>query len=170
MSRVWKPRNVLKWTGTCLCVLVLILAGVNLWWGVGWASPRMDVCLGSSCGCLTVAWTNHGLGTWVGMGTGPGWSVQRVNNSWTDLRGWGEFATLPRCYGAAWPMRYVTLPLWIVLLLAGVPAALLWWQDPRRIPLGHCRCGYDLTGNVSGHCPECGTAVEPAPSGRATHV
>lgn len=26
---------------------------------------------------------------------------------------------------------------------------------------GHCQnCGYDLTGNVSGVCPECGTAVE----------
>jgi rubrerythrin len=28
----------------------------------------------------------------------------------------------------------------------------------RRIPPGHCqRCGYNLTGNVSGVCPECGT-------------
>ena len=28
-------------------------------------------------------------------------------------------------------------------------------------PLGHCQqCGYNLTGNVSGVCPECGTEVE----------
>jgi hypothetical protein len=27
-------------------------------------------------------------------------------------------------------------------------------------PPGHCvTCGYDLTGNTSGTCPECGTAV-----------
>ena len=27
-------------------------------------------------------------------------------------------------------------------------------------PPGHCqKCGYDLTGNVSGVCPECGTEV-----------
>lgn len=27
-------------------------------------------------------------------------------------------------------------------------------------PPGHCwKCGYDLTGNVSGVCPECGTKV-----------
>jgi len=26
--------------------------------------------------------------------------------------------------------------------------------------LGHCqKCGYDLTGNVSGRCPECGTTT-----------
>ena len=31
---------------------------------------------------------------------------------------------------------------------------------PRSIPPGCCRqCGYNLTGNVSGRCPECGEAV-----------
>lgn len=30
-----------------------------------------------------------------------------------------------------------------------------------QIPPGHCqRCGYDLTGNESGICPECGQAIE----------
>ena len=32
-----------------------------------------------------------------------------------------------------------------------------------RIPPGHCqKCGYDLTGNESGTCPECGLEVEQA--------
>ncbi|UCC29748.1 MAG: hypothetical protein JSU86_16275 [Phycisphaerales bacterium] len=32
----------------------------------------------------------------------------------------------------------------------------------RRRRLGLCfRCGYNLTGNVSGVCPECGTKIEP---------
>ena len=31
------------------------------------------------------------------------------------------------------------------------------WDARRRHPEGHCQaCGYDLTGNVSGTCPECG--------------
>lgn len=30
--------------------------------------------------------------------------------------------------------------------------------DYRPFAVGHCqKCGYDLTGNVSGLCPECGT-------------
>ena len=30
----------------------------------------------------------------------------------------------------------------------------------RRYPPGHCRkCGYNLTGNVSGKCSECGTEI-----------
>ena len=36
------------------------------------------------------------------------------------------------------------------------------WRDPDYRPFGpgHCqKCGYNLTGNVSGVCPECGEAV-----------
>ncbi len=35
-----------------------------------------------------------------------------------------------------------------------------------RIKLGHCQqCDYNLTGNVSGVCPECGTPVARCPEG-----
>jgi hypothetical protein len=41
------------------------------------------------------------------------------------------------------------------LMLVVAPIARIW---KRPYPPGHCRrCGYDLTGNVSGRCPECGT-------------
>ena len=53
-------------------------------------------------------------------------------------------------------VRAVGVPLWIPFLLVALPTAFLWYLD-RRIPPGHCqRCGYDLTGNVSGRCSECG--------------
>jgi hypothetical protein len=55
----------------------------------------------------------------------------------------------------------VVLPLWIPFLIVAFPTAYFWWRDRRRIPPGHCQnCGYDLTGNVSGICPECGERVE----------
>ena len=51
----------------------------------------------------------------------------------------------------------ISLPLLGPLALVVVPTACLWWFDRRRIPPGHCRkCGYNLTGNVSRVCPECG--------------
>ncbi len=56
-----------------------------------------------------------------------------------------------------WTQR-VTLPLWLLLLLIAIPTAFLWWRDRPPKP-GHCPCGYDLTGNVSGVCPECGQSA-----------
>jgi hypothetical protein len=50
-------------------------------------------------------------------------------------------------------------PFSLVLLLFAVSTAYLFWRD-RRYPRAHCQsCGYDLTGNTSGVCPECGQAV-----------
>jgi hypothetical protein len=40
------------------------------------------------------------------------------------------------------------------------PLAVLLIFPRRTAPTGHCRtCGYDLQGNESGRCPECGTLV-----------
>lgn len=54
----------------------------------------------------------------------------------------------------------------LVLAAAVVPTVRAWrWTtlDEREIE-GRClKCGYDLTGNVSGVCPECGTPVRGTP-------
>jgi len=52
-----------------------------------------------------------------------------------------------------------SIPLWIPTALCGVLA----WMIHRALNLqspGHChQCGYDLFGNTSGVCPECGTPI-----------
>ena len=50
------------------------------------------------------------------------------------------------------------------LLCVGLFCGITWYfartYSARRYPRGHCQgCGYDLTGNVSGRCPECGREV-----------
>ena len=59
-------------------------------------------------------------------------------------------------------------PVFEVMFVANVAAtSYLWWRDDQYVPPGHCQhCGYDLTGNVSGRCPECGT---PVSNEKATH-
>jgi hypothetical protein len=54
------------------------------------------------------------------------------------------------------PLRMLAiLTLWLVAALA------VWFRFGKSTPDdGRCkRCGYDLTGNLSGRCPECGTAT-----------
>jgi len=68
--------------------------------------------------------------------------------------------------GDRWPtgqLRMISAPGWLwVLATAILPA--IWFAavvHRRRRPNPHqCdHCGYDLTGNVSGLCPECGTEL-----------
>ncbi len=69
--------------------------------------------------------------------------------------------------GKALIVRGACLPLWLImLLLAGYPAVVFIYRPFRRLRRarkGLClSCGYDLMGNESGVCPECGrTATSP---------
>lgn len=55
-------------------------------------------------------------------------------------------------------------PLIMLSLFCGWLALNMWWKENRPVPPGHCRnCSYNLTGNTSGVCPECGTEVGSAP-------
>ncbi len=58
----------------------------------------------------------------------------------------------------------ITIPIWpVVVLLAAFPSIVAFRITARRWRSrlqGHCNCGYNLTGNVSGVCPECGTKLE----------
>src|SRR5262249_38095215 len=48
-------------------------------------------------------------------------------------------------------------PFWLLLVIVAAPTVLLWHRDQRhRFAPGHCQnCGYNLTGNETGKCPEC---------------
>jgi hypothetical protein len=58
----------------------------------------------------------------------------------------------------SWPLfwRYGSLAIAALGLRIGL--GLLTRVRPLPDP-GKCGCGYDLTGNVSGRCPECGTPI-----------
>ena len=78
----------------------------------------------------------------------------------------GRFWALPGA-SYSWPMIAIAVPHWLTIVLA-----LAWMVIPSRRKTGegrHCaECGYNLTGNESGKCPECGATMpmpnDPQPS------
>jgi hypothetical protein len=75
---------------------------------------------------------------------------------------WRQDAIWPRCdLGAL--QSAIFIPLWILAALLAGPAVWALHRDRPAKP-GCCRrCGYDLTGNISGVCPECGMRAEGSP-------
>jgi hypothetical protein len=68
----------------------------------------------------------------------------------------------------------VNIAHWFAWVVSAIPLVVLGFVRFRRRVrnrLGGCvKCGYDLTGNVSGICPECGTPCRPiAEKRRAGH-
>ena len=145
-----------KWAGLGVCCLILTVWGLTVDFVGG---PRLEVTYHGSLSTTTL---KHGGVVW--------WDVRRV-----DAPHRLSFDRLP---AVEWPWRqrfgldlpdtgsltpvggrFVYSPLWPFLCLLGVPTVVLFWRDRRPKP-GHCRkCGYNLTGNVSGVCSECGEAT-----------
>ena len=58
--------------------------------------------------------------------------------------------------------RGILLPIWMIIVPLLFSSVILWYRN-RMPPSGHCRsCDYDLTGNVSGKCSECGKPIKQA--------
>ena len=90
--------------------------------------------------------------------------------AWSDIEGvLPSFAFRYYSYGPGVRisyMIYLSCPVWAIAVTVGTyPAILIGRKVLRRNACkrrGRClKCGYRLTGNVSGRCPECG---EPVPT------
>jgi hypothetical protein len=142
MRRRRRVRRVAKWVGLVVCVLVAVCWVVNFWWNFA-LMPGDTLVVGAVGGGFVVNWIS-------------GWNEQPI-----------EVIIYKNEFGFGWlPEMIISrsggdtgVPFWLVLSVFVPVTGVLWWRDRRRIPPGHCRCGYDLTGNVSGRCPECGQEV-----------
>ena len=151
-------RSVFKWVGLLSCVLLVGLS-VQAWKAREFISYyRNGVYFRLGPGSLLVtSKTDWGPLNYLG--------VSRLVDSHESFPLWPRIAT------GKWGATHGTIPSWMLLSMFAIPTAILWWRD-RRPKAGFCMvCEYDLTGNVSGTCPECGTAydasqrVDKPPSG-----
>ncbi len=146
MATRCRKRRTLKWCGFAGTLAMLALFA---------ASPGFECycSFGKGGPCLKVA---NGRATWLSYVwpslADQGW-FQMYPTQRTYLENLPYIEWLPEWVGPG----LIFIPLWIPLMLLAAPTGLLWWLDRSRIPPGHCRkCGYDLTGNTTGRCPECG--------------
>ena len=165
MPRPSRACRILKWTGVGLSLIAVALWTASLWCDVFiLLTPRL----------------------WIGM-EHRGIGFVTANVPFNTLGSSNLYTTIRTTFrphelnglSMAWPffvhdhdpvsnlrITQVMLPFWLLLLLTAIPTAWLWHRDRRRIRPGCClRCGYDLTGNTSGVCSECGekTAIAKPP-------
>jgi hypothetical protein len=155
MRRRSRTRRILKWVGSVACGLT-----AALWVGTKWRHFQYCHRYGTVGTVTNFVWvSNVDYTPYYGKGFG----MIKKNNApprWWPSVDQGTYVGGTRTW---WQVR---IPFWCVFLPVGIPTAFLWYRD-RRPPKGHCRnCGYDLTGNVSGVCPECGQPTRGDAPGR----
>jgi hypothetical protein len=132
------------WTGLAVCALLLIVDVTSVWWEASWVSRQRDRVVFVGGGRILAVWIGYEL-------LEPGWNVRARSQ---DIQWWPGIYTNPGD-----PSTLVEIPLWIPLVAVAIPTGLLWRRNRRPSPRYCPSCRYNLTGNVSGVCPECGEKV-----------
>ena len=152
MPRPSHARRILKWTGVGLFLFIILTWVVCSWWEFAFPlHDKVAVYLQKGGVYVMVAEFNYVKTYNVKI------YARRHNGSRSNFPSLHVSQYLPVGIGT-WHI----IPFWLLLLLDAIPTAWLWHRDRRRIRPGHCPgCGYDLTGNTSGVCPECGDKACP---------
>ena len=84
--------------------------------------------------------------------------------------GWGVGHPSLKFHNSVYLGHFLFLPHWFVALIFTCPLIIWFWRRKHwirddRLSINHCPgCNYDLHGNSSSSCPECGTTVQPGRS------
>ena len=153
VKRVSWIRRWGKWTGVGLSVLMLSSWLLSYFWSLDASVTRFAVRLRAGASVLNW-WESSVDFSWPEFRISRSSRETLLSNEWLPSR-------LSMNVNPGGYLSVVIIPLWIPIGITALLTVILFYRDRRRcIPPGHCRkCGYDLTGNMSGVCPECG---EPA--------
>ncbi len=159
-----RARRIAKWAGLVVCMGLSGSFVLSVVLDLSWVSVGGLLGGGASGG---IAWagvrsTPPTPGVTLSLSS-SGYSFEVIGSdfcfSFSFLETWGDSWGVHPEWGTAFGVSYVTIPLLPPLLFAAVGTFILWRRD-RPPKTGHCVCGYNLEGNVSGRCPECGAEVE----------
>ena len=155
-----------RWISIVSSVLVAVCLATTVVWARSWSHPTTFYFMHNQQQCR--AWINRGR---FGMDNNPQVAIETARHN-RDLELMHRIAGLdlmvapPSPVVAKWSRSSaMLLPVVIVVLAASVviPFALRKVLSKLRKAPDRCNsCGYNLTGNMSGMCPECGTRVDCA--------
>ncbi len=130
----------LRIAAASICVLLAVFWIASLFFEFYYFGPSSTVQIGGGA-------VSFGAGQRFAMC--DGWWFNR-RYYWDEEVVWsGDFIS----NGYLW----ATVPLWVPFILVLAVSLTLQLLNRRRLPLNQCSvCAYDLTGNQSGRCPECG--------------
>ena len=157
MARPSRTRRILKWTSIALSLLILAI------WMISLRFYAAALISENEARVWLESQPNHFCISSDSLGRS-----RRATPGVSDSGTWASLGLeMPRII--QWPpvMNYeVLVPYWLPLLLTAIPTAWLWHRDRRLFSCSPdhllcSRCGYDLTGNTSGVCSECGLAKPP---------
>ena len=150
-------RGIAKWSSFCCCGLTIVWAIVQMHHEIIIRSPIVLVWIREwsitvfGPGALTTSLNGDGIIQTTEYDCSRDVFRQPHANGRT---------TLHKSGGVLYQWSFVA-PFWLLFLLFLTVTWFLFWRDLRSIPTGHCQaCGYNLTGNVSGRCPECGSTCD----------
>lgn len=131
--------------------LLLLLVHVWLLWSLGWYYGYSGPSWRVSSGNGEITWQ-------FGMMRFPASGGERYGPFSNIEPGFGALLRIPKVYFGPC-CATIRVPFWVPYLGTLAIVSLLYWISRRR-PAGQCQeCSYDLTGNTSGVCPECGTTT-----------
>jgi len=143
------------WAGLTVSAVLVLAFLVSMRRQLVWHYGYSVEVVALHSGCIMVNWST----AWL-VDKPADLSSRRIwlqDRQWPVLW-WGYSKAFANRFGR---FRTVVIPLWIPFVIVSALTVVAWHRS-RRVPPGHCRsCGYDLTGNATGRCPECGAASAP---------
>ena len=166
MRRRSRLLRVAKWGGVVVCAVLMATWAVSTRWVVAYHGSHRS----------SAVMNGEFVAFWLAEEKVPRWWFNRLDDAHSTYG-----FTLPSYVRSAVLLDDKTtprstkfsVPIWMPLVLSvGLTTYIIWIDRPPKP--GHCPCGYNLTGNVSGVCPECGrsdgTSPPPSDEGVVTRI
>lgn len=136
------------------CIITLFLISLN--WDFGYINTfGISFENGAICIIPSVSKQIYTIG-----GLTPGFSIEPIRSEvgWLASLLYVDVEWWPRTITFTNVAQFIYIPLWMPLVISLIPFCV--YRLKYKTQTGHCKqCNYDLTGNESGTCPECGTTI-----------